>query len=984
MTIPDDSTAGSTGRSSRHRVLLVEYTPQPGPPRRVIGWLRRLARPEGRLHRLEWRRIRVILYSAGVALMIGLGIWGFHLLRLKMTQLSWLQSTYDSVKLLTLDWGPAAGVGPGYRPNWQLLVALGLAVFLVGRAAWALVGARVRTWMTGHWLRNHVIVCGAGVHGMALAGELSNDCDVVVIDLDPQAQGLQNRGVHEWQVIGDATQASTLQAAGVARAAWVVAIAGDDVVNSQIVSTIATLRHRRDLLLLVQVEDPTLARFLEEDLEEELDLAGDGPSSSTEPRVISFSANAIAADWLLDNVGSPAQEIEAIARPHLILAGDHPLLDAVILAALRRWQAKMLRQLEVGDRSGLAAGIEGDMPPLRISVYGPGAMARVDQIERRWLPESQILQLDAKDTDPTETTVEADEWLHKRREADQAFSACWEEFDAITLTLGMARALGPGVPLTRITALPVSQLDEHIKKRAKASPALANVEVRQLAELGSGRQAMQGISQQERLTSALEQLGIDRGLASKQAEEVLGDGHQPVLRTDSGWHVSRSGLALVQPLVHPVPVSALVRARLAVDLNESETLRLTATKLSGALQQPDHPHALDAVAGWCEYVRSVQSQGDKSPEQARAELQCYPGYPIADTILQLAQAALGDRSAIESLDVEPNPLTGEEHVLIVAGGAGHMAPHTAVAMGDLLRPALAGYDGVLLSGGTSAGLPGIVGLMADELQVRAVGYLPEGRPRCPGYTDFWETRGATEFTILEPLAMWSHILAAGLDAHGVQVVACPGGPLTYAELLLARAMGARIAWLDPAAELSLPLDDLLPLGAGGVLEIPPDAMTIRAFLHRTRAPDEVREPIARFIHSEYRLAQLKPNRKTANDPALLPWDRLSPSLKASDFAQADDIPNKLAMVGKRLVKGGPPLELTAEQVEVLAEVEHGRFNVERLEAGWRSGDRHLRRLTSPHLKPWRDLDHEVQEYDREAIRNIRIALDDVGWGVVDT
>ena len=117
------------------------------------------------------------------------------------------------------------------------------------------------------------------------------------------------------------------------------------------------------------------------------------------------------------------------------------------------------------------------------------------------------------------------------------------------------------------------------------------------------------------------------------------------------------------------------------------------------------------------------------------------------------------------------------------------------------------------------GLPGIVGGLAGELSLRAIGYLPTGKHRAAGYTEFCETPGSTEFSVLEPLAMWSDILAAGLDAQNVRLIACPGGALTLAEILLARALGARIAWLDPAAELSLPLRDLLPLDAEGILEL---------------------------------------------------------------------------------------------------------------------------------------------------------------------
>ena len=107
------------------------------------------------------------------------------------------------------------------------------------------------------------------------------------------------------------------------------------------------------------------------------------------------------------------------------------------------------------------------------------------------------------------------------------------------------------------------------------------------------------------------------------------------------------------------------------------------------------------------------------------------------------------------------------------------------------------------------------------------------------------------------------------------------------------------------------------------------------------------------MHSQYRVAQLKPNRKLIDDPALVHWDRLPAALKESDYTQVDDIPNKLAIVGLKLIEGGRPLVLTDEQIEHLAEVEHGRYNVERLTAGWRLGDRHYADSRPPTSSPGR-------------------------------
>jgi hypothetical protein len=104
-------------------------------------------------------------------------------------------------------------------------------------------------------------------------------------------------------------------------------------------------------------------------------------------------------------------------------------------------------------------------------------------------------------------------------------------------------------------------------------------------------------------------------------------------------------------------------------------------------------------------------------------------------------------------------------------------------------------------------------------------------------------------------------------------------------------------------------------------------------------------------------------------------------LKQSNLAQAHDIPNKLALVGMRLAQPGQPLVLSQEQRELLAEAEHGRWNLERLSAGWQSGQRQLSRSLTPYLVPWAQLDEAVRTFDFDAVDDIAPALAEAGWGV---
>ena len=71
-------------------------------------------------------------------------------------------------------------------------------------------------------------------------------------------------------------------------------------------------------------------------------------------------------------------------------------------------------------------------------------------------------------------------------------------------------------------------------------------------------------------------------------------------------------------------------------------------------------------------------------------------------------------------------------------------------------------------------------------------------------------------------------------------------------------------------------------------------------------------------------------------------------------------------------------EFTEGEVEVMAELEHERWNRERLAEGWQLGpERNVEKKISPYIAPWSELPDEIKEYDRETVRGMPQLLADV-------
>lgn len=156
------------------------------------------------------------------------------------------------------------------------------------------------------------------------------------------------------------------------------------------------------------------------------------------------------------------------------------------------------------------------------------------------------------------------------------------------------------------------------------------------------------------------------------------------------------------------------------------------------------------------------------------------------------------------------------------------------------------------------------------------------------------------------------------------------------------------------------------------LVVPFDLMDCTALLDGN---DEI-ERTARAIHELY--VQKSKEKRSPDDPAMQPWETLDPLLKDSNIQQAIHIPVKLQTVGcfaSNAIKGRKPLAcFTDGEVELLAKMEHARWNAERWLAGWQLGPRAPKERTSPYLVPWEDLPDNIRDYDRDFVRDIPAIL----------
>ncbi len=289
-------------------------------------------RARARVGRL-WQDAQWWLIGAAALAAAVLGYVGFReYARATGGSTSFWDLSYRTLQLFTLESGSVddtAQVPPSLQVA-RFLAPLVTAGALV-RATLGLFKEQAQAVQIG-LMRDHVIVCGIGRKGLALARSLREQgYRVVAVERDAEGDTVATcRSAGVPVLIGDAGDPDVLRKANLRHASYLVALCGESGTNAQVTSVAHQLSRRRTrpLTCLVHVVEPGLSSLLR---------ARFPTSGGPQFRVEFFDLYERAARVLLRRhppfgagVGSP---------PHLLVVGFGRLGRAVLVQAARAWRA---------------------------------------------------------------------------------------------------------------------------------------------------------------------------------------------------------------------------------------------------------------------------------------------------------------------------------------------------------------------------------------------------------------------------------------------------------------------------------------------------------------------------------------------------------------------------------------------------------------------------------------------------------------------
>ena len=375
-------------------------------------------------------------------------------------------------------------------------------------------------------------------------------------------------------------------------------------------------------------------------------------------------------------------------------------------------------------------------------------------------------------------------------------------------------------------------------------------------------------------------------------------------------------------------------------------------------------------------------QGGKQPTES---------YQWVITLLRLADKLYNEDNTRDVVldDIVCRSKKFKTPILIVAGGAALMDINKKEEYRSYLLNGFEDFTGSIISGGTKEGIPGLIGQVMTTLRdtnsvdCELIGYLPKGKLPSDAVIDrenydMFVRTSNKGFSPEQPLQNWVDIVAAGINPSDVRLLGINGGKIAGFEFRLALALGAKVGLIESGGRESseLPFDENWG-NHERLMILPRDAMTIKAFLNwetsNIMSDDQIIRN-AKIVYETYYKINMKP------------WGDLSEDEKWSNMHQVMYMTVILNAVGygvRPKEKGKIKFpKIKDSDFEKMAEMEHGRWNTERLGRGWSYGqNKDATNKISPYIVPWNDLPEKIKEYDRVPVKNFPELLAKAGFEV---
>lgn len=361
------------------------------------------------------------------------------------------------------------------------------------------------------------------------------------------------------------------------------------------------------------------------------------------------------------------------------------------------------------------------------------------------------------------------------------------------------------------------------------------------------------------------------------------------------------------------------------------------------------------------------------------------------------------KSSLNQFSIKKEPF--KTPVVIIAGGASDMDVAKINDYREFIVELMHGFAGTIISGGTTAGIPGLVGQVKAEMQEKnsihfnLEAYLPQKLPvnavKSSSYDKFHET-SSDHFSALDILVCWADLISSGIQPKDVILIGIDGGKIATMEYQIALSLGARVALVGYSGRAVTDfLQDKNWKNHANLLQLPNDPLTVWALVNQsgeTILNNKEIESLAPIAHEFYRLKRMEELNPSVEDinkfKVLMPWNKLDSSLQHSNMKQVAFYEHLLKRFGLSIRKAEKPVQMiiketvSEKEYDLLAKLEHARWNAERLLEGWRYGQaKDIANKLNPCIVAWEKLDEETKSYDYDPVNNIPMLLAEIGYEV---